>query len=794
MKNAFSPFLVACTAALLLAACTGTGRLRDGERLYVGAKAKIVKTDKDWETKILKTDLKKALILPRPNKKILWLRPKLAIYNTFQNRRKGSIGNFIATRFGEPPVLYEPKIRNRHQELLAERAANDGFFKTQIASTEKKGKHSVQLRYEVRVRSPRERVDKVDFPADSSLLTQTISTMRPQSLVQPGQPYHLEELIAERQRLSDSLRNHGWYFFSPDHLVFEADTLHRMSAVVEMPDTSATFKTSLMPTLLNLTLRVKKEVSPRERRPFRLSSITVFTDYDLTKQADSLQQRKDTLRVGCVDFVYRYLSVEPDILTRQIFLRCGDFYSNNDYQATIYHLLNLNQYKFINIRFEVSPQSDSLLDARIYLTPYRSQRVEANLSGVFSPSFYYGVRAGAAYNHRNVFRRADALLLSLNGSYLRTDKSNFDYQYFLVSDALARLTLPRFLFIPEKQRLAFGTTQFSLGHQINWFRYNTEDAGRFGLSFQRVQAEAGYSWRKNRRGSVVQQANPLNFGLQYSTLNNPSLRRQLISSIPQDTTGTLLTLLTFAEYKPNYTFVLDQRLGPARRFTQYFRQHFAGQASGYLGNKYLPKNYALASPLNFFVESDYRQYQKTHGRNVLALRAAVGAGIPLRRGGNIALLDRYVVGGASSIRAFAPRTIGPGSQGRDTSVSIGLSVGKYTGNLLIESSLEYRMPIGRFPELAFFVDAGNIWLTSGADATDASQFRLGRFYREIAVGTGMGLRVNLGFFVLRLDLAFPLAKPYLPMGERWVGGDLRFGNRNWRRENLNWNFAFGYPF
>jgi outer membrane protein insertion porin family len=123
-----------------------------------------------------------------------------------------------------------------------------------------------------------------------------------------------------------------------------------------------------------------------------------------------------------------------------------------------------------------------------------------------------------------------------------------------------------------------------------------------------------------------------------------------------------------------------------------------------------------------------------------------------------------------------------------------LNVGKYTGNLLMESSLEYRVPLGRYPELAFFVDAGNVWLTSGPDATEASAFRLNRFYKELAAGTGMGLRVNLGFFVLRLDVAFPISKPYLPEGQRWVMNAVQFGSRTWRQDNLNWNFSFGYPF
>ena len=765
-----SPFLVfvTCWTLALLAGCTGTGRLREGERLYTGAKVKIDKVEKDWDTKILKTDLKQTLTIPRPNKKILWMRPRLVIYNLFQNRREKSFGNFIANRLGEPPVLYEPKTSGRHRELLAERAGNDGFFKVTIDSEEKAKKHTVKLVHTVLVKTPREQFNNVVYPPDSSVLTRAIWALRPKSLVQPGDPYHLEEMMGERQRLSDTLRNHGWYYFAPDNLLFEADTLHPAGEV-------------------NLTLRVKKEVGARERERYRLASVTIYPDYDLSKQTTSDQQQADTLHFDCLTYVYHNMPVKPEILNKQIYLRCGRYYSNRAYQATIYRLLNLNVYKFVNIKFEVSAKSDTLLDAKIYLTPYKPERVEGTLSGVFSPSFYYGVRAGAAYNHRNTFHGAEALRISIDGAYLKTDKTNFDFDDFIVSNIGARLTVPRFLFFQEKQTRAFSSTQFNLTHETNWFKYNQPELGKFRLSFQRVEAEAGYLWKKNRRASVVQEINPLSFGVQFSTISKQSVRQQLISEIPTDTTGTSLALLTFLEYKPNYTFTLDQRLEPARRLSRYFRQRFALQASGYTGSKYLPNDYQLVGPRNFFVESDYRQYQKTNGRNVLAARLAIGAGISLRRNGTVALLDRYVVGGASSVRAFAPRTIGPGGVLPDTSRTAALTVGKYTGNMLIESSIEYRMPIGRYPELAFFVDAGNIWLTSGPDASDASQFKINRFYQELATGAGVGLRVNLGFFVLRLDLAYPLSNPSNPKGKRWVADDLHI-------DSANWNFSFGYPF
>ncbi len=774
MKSRFYLLNALLFLLLLGAGCTGTGRLQEGERLYTGAKIKLTKTDLKGSTKLLKADLKKSLILPRPNKKILWMRPRLLIYYMFQNSREKSFGNFVSNRMGEAPVLYEPKIIPRQRELLVERAANDGYFKVTIVSEEKMGKHKAKIIHRVLVRTARERIDNVEYPPDSTILMRRIKVLQPESGVKSGQFYHLEELIAERQRISDTLRNHGWYYFSENNLLFEADTLHPAGDV-------------------NLSLRVKKETTARERQAYRIASVTVYPDYNLAKQTGKAQQPTDTLRFKDLTYIYHRLWTKTSVLNRQISIKPNQYYANSTYQATIYRLLNLNIYKFINIRFDVSPLADTLLDARIYLTPYRPERLDGTFSGVFSPSFYYGLRTGIAYTHRNIFHGAEALRISVNGAYLRTDKTNFDFQDFIVSDASVRLTMPRFLGFKERNKSAFRSTHFTVRHETNWFKYDLPELGPFRLSFQRIEGEAGYIWRKRRNASVVYTFNPVNLGLQFSTINQTKVRQQLIAKIPSDTTGTSIALLTFLEYKPNVNITIDQRLEPGRRLSRYFHQRFAAQASGYTLNRYLPTEYKLASPLNFFVESDYRQYQKTNARNVLALRLAVGAGIPLRPNGTIALLDRYVIGGAASVRAFAPRTVGPGSEPRDNA-SGGLSVGKYTGNLLIESSIEYRMPLGRYPELAFFVDAGNIWLTSGPDATEASHFRLNRFYRELAFGPGVGFRVNLGFFVLRLDVAFPLTKPYLPLGERWVGNDLHFGIKSWRKENLNWNFSFGYPF
>ena len=774
MKTHLILYALACTWLFIGAGCTGTGRLADGERLYTGAKIKIEKSDKNWSTNLLKSDLKKAIILPRPNKKILWMRPKLVLYELFKNSREKSFGTFIAYKLGEKPVFYEPNIAKRQQELLEERAGNDGYFSVKVESNAVLKKHKASIGYQVTVLADRKKVDHIDYPDDSSRVTAAIAALQSSSVLNPGAYYQLENLIAERQRISDTLRNHGWYFFTPDNLIFEADTLHPIGT-------------------LNLHLRLKRETSAQERQQYEINTIVVYPDYDLAKEQVATQNSKDTLDQQCPTYIYDHLHTKPSVLNQQIKLRCGSLYSNEAYQSTVYRLLSLNIYKFINIRFEVSPREDTLLDARIYLTNFRPQRIESTVSGIFSAGFYYGARTGLAYNHRNLFGGAVALRVAVNAAYLRTNNDNYDFQDFIVSDASVRMSLPRFVFFKPKDRRSFSKTTIGVRHETNWFKYDLPELGAFRMSLQRVSGEAGYSWKNQRSGSITQEFNPINLGLQFSTFNKALVRQKVFENIPSDTTGTTASLLSFLEYKPNYTFTLDERLGPNRQLTRFIRLRVAGQISGYRRNQYLPADYKLASPRNFFIETDYRQYQKTTAHHVLAMRLAIGAGIPLRTGGTIALLDRYIVGGASSVRAFAPRTIGPGTQPRDTSRNT-LSVSNYTGNLLIESSIEYRIALGRYPELAFFLDAGNIWLTAGPDATEASKFHVNSFYRALALGSGMGLRINLGFFVLRLDVAFPLSKPYLPVGERWVGDQLRFGSGLWRKENLNWNFSFGLPF
>jgi len=138
-----------------------------------------------------------------------------------------------------------------------------------------------------------------------------------------------------------------------------------------------------------------------------------------------------------------------------------------------------------------------------------------------------------------------------------------------------------------------------------------------------------------------------------------------------------------------------------------------------------------------------------------------------------------------------PRTVGPGSRPQDQPLEFPFTG---IGNLKIEANAEYRLQVSSFVELAAFIDAGNVWQVYQEDDVFETQFKFNRFYKQLAVSTGIGFRLDFSILILRFDFGLPLFKPYLPEGERFVGDNIELGKPEYRQENLQFNFAFGYPF
>jgi outer membrane protein insertion porin family len=196
----------------------------------------------------------------------------------------------------------------------------------------------------------------------------------------------------------------------------------------------------------------------------------------------------------------------------------------------------------------------------------------------------------------------------------------------------------------------------------------------------------------------------------------------------------------------------------------------------------------------FKLDLDVRRYLPLRKGNI-ASRFFLGIGAPYGNSSVLPYIKQYYSGGSVGMRAFRIRTLGPGSYRSSASDSGENEFLDQTGDIKLEANIEYRFPIFSYVEGAVFLDAGNIWLLrEGEDLRRDGVLKWDRFFREIALGPGAGLRVGFSTLVIRLDVAFPVRIPWLPQGDRWTFSTIDFSDPEWRKEFLVWNLAVGYPF
>jgi outer membrane protein insertion porin family len=251
-------------------------------------------------------------------------------------------------------------------------------------------------------------------------------------------------------------------------------------------------------------------------------------------------------------------------------------------------------------------------------------------------------------------------------------------------------------------------------------------------------------------------------------------------------------------FGPTYNYTYTNTMLTSRKNTYYFKGgvDVAGTIAGLATGANIKKGDTIKVfnvPFSQYakMETEFRHYLKLTETSQLASRIIVGAGFPYGNSDELPFIKQFFIGGTNSIRAFRARSIGPGTFKEIVPANTFLP--DQSGDIKFEVNTELRAKLVSIINGAIFVDAGNIWLIKNDPLKPGSQFS-GKFLNELAVGTGAGLRFDLSFLILRTDFAFPLRKPYLPEGQRWVLDQINFTSGPWRSENLIFNLAIGYPF
>lgn len=761
----FLYFIILITAF----ACSATKNIPGNDALYWGSKVDLKpKNDSvKFNRKNLESELED-LLRPKPNARIFGIPFKVLIYNIVDSPKGKGLGYWLKYKMGEPPVLASDVNTEKNREILENRLENNGFFRSSMkADTSIKNK-KMEATYTGLV-SNRYSIDTVVYETDSSVYGKILANMQRNSRLKTGKPYTLDRIKDERVRIDSRLKEKGFYYFNPEFLIVDADT------------TIGDYK-------VNMYLRTKDDVPDKAKKQYRINDVVVFADYNLqndTGISKVMAQSKKFDGYYIYDPENRF---NPKIFSRTLVFKPGDLYNRTAHNLSLNRLVNLGIYKFVKASFvETDTTKHPSLNAFYYLTPAKQKSIQFQVSALTKSNNSTGTEVSVSWKNRNIFKGAELYTVRVFGGFekqvsaqapnVNTNRLGIDMNLFFPRVIGPVQFKTNSNFVPQ--------TKLSLGYQL--FNRNTQ------YTLTSLTASAGYVWKED-----VKKEHTLNiFAL---NLVNPAN----ITPAFQDSLTKNIALARSIEKQfiigSNYNYNFNTYLQPNRKKNNFYfngNLDLSGNIFGLVSGANVRKGnqkFIFGQPFSQYVraELDFRHYLRLNKNTTLASRIITGLGYAYGNSYTMPFIKEFFAGGSSDIRAFRARSLGPGSFYAGNIDSLGF-LAEQPGDIKLELNTELRAKLFSVIYGAVFLDAGNVWTVREDTLRPGAKFS-NKFFSEMAVGTGVGLRVDVSFFVLRLDVAFPLRKPFLPPGDRWVFDQIDFGSKDWRRQNLVFNLAIGYPF
>jgi outer membrane protein assembly factor BamA len=761
-------YLLLLPALLMLCACSNTKYLPAGDVLYTGPKVIVHSTGKkDRKDKDIRQTLT-SMTRPRPNRSTLGLRWRLWLYNIAGNPKKErSLRGKLKYKIGEPPVLLSDVSLDQNSKVLANYLQNQGFLQATVGGdTLIKNKRAKAIY--TATTGNQYVVNSVRFDSSANAVAKSIAVTAPESLLKNGKAYNLDVMKAERERIDAQLKEKGFYFFNPDYIYVSADT-------------------SIGNYGVNLGIHLKPTMPAIAARVWTVNDIYIFTNYRLGgSNADTL---KDTGKVyKGYHIIDRKNQYKPQLFYRTMLFSPGDVYKRSLHNLTINRLITLGLFKFVKNRFETDSTSDSSrLNSFYYLTPSPKKSIRAELNGSTKSNNLTGSQISVSWRNRNTLRGGEQLSITGLGGFEVQYAGQYKGFNTYRAGLETNLSIPRFVvpFFDFNNRSGFvPKTNITLAYDL----LNKQKL----YTLNSFRASYGYLWKENIRKE--HQLNPISINY-VQPVNVTDIYRHAIDTNPtlQKAIDKQFILGT------NYSYTYNPLTGTGPQTGLYFNGNvdLSGNVAGLISGANLRKGKEVnifGATFSQYVRADIdTRYYLRSGRNaVWASRLIAGVGYPYGNSYSLPFIKQFFIGGNNSIRAFRSRSLGPGTYlaQRDT---ITRFYPDQSGDIKLEMNTEYRMKLVGVVNGAVFLDAGNIWLYNKDTLRPGAEFT-NKFMQQLAVGAGVGLRVDVSFLVLRLDLAFPLRKPWLPEGQRWVLNQVDFGSPSWRRDNLVLNIAIGYPF
>lgn len=756
----FSKFIF-LSSIIFFASCNITRNIPAGDALYTGASVKI-KNDVPKKMKsILEEDLT-GLTRPKPNRKILGIPLKLIFFNMAGNPNKKGFIRKTLRKLGEPPVLLSDLNLAHNEKVLQSYLENRGYFHAGVTGDTTVKAKKAHATYSVQTGSIYTIKDIV-FPHDSaSQLGMAVKNTQPNTLIKTGVPFNLDLIKAERLRIDADLKENGYYFFSPDDILIDADS-------------------TIGNNLVNLYVTIKGNTPQVARKPYIINEINIYPNYTLNKAGIDTSHKFETFYKG-------YYVIDTDkIFKPQLFehvmqFKPNDLYNRKAHNLALNRLINLGVFKFVKNRFEVDPYTDEL-NTFYYLTPLPKKTLRAEISGNTKSNNNAGSIISFSFRNKNFLRGAE--LFAANAYIGSEVQFSGSQQGFNTNKAGAEvsLTVPKFI-LPF---LVFNTSGAYVPKSYARIGYDVLNRTKL-YTLNSFRTDLGYTWKPNIRKDYqvnpisINYVQPLNVTQRYTDSVNG------VNGLPGDFTLKKAIEKQFiigsnATY--SYDEIVDDPKGKGWFVTTNL--DLSGNIIGLFAHPDLKKDTIklFGAPYSQYIktEGDVRHYSRVGLRTIWANRIDVGYGVPYGNSYQLPFIKQFFIGGNNSLRGFRSRTLGPGTY-RPSNADSSNFYPDQSGDIKLEINTEIRQKFTNVIEGAIFLEAGNIWLKKKDPLKPGAEFTKD-FIKQLAADAGVGIRFDLQILLLRLDVAVPLRKPWLTTGTNKI--DL--GSKNFII-----NLAIGYPF
>lgn len=774
--------LYICVACLFVA-CSTTSNLPEGEMLYTGVKKMKVHGQHGTAAEELALAEVKSALAYKPNGSLLGSSSKrspfqvgLWIYNAYVDKPRKGFNKWFFNSFAGTPVTISSVSPETRTKVATNILQNYGYFRGNVdySLIDQRNPRKQRISYDIHLGEPY-LLDSIRYVFRDSIQDSIIRATEKEAYLHRGDQFSTLNLTNEKDRVVSAFHNNGFYYYRPDYISYFADSTNTpyrvkllVAADLEMPDVALRqfyFGNT------SVYIRQNRVITAGQQRSRKGRGI----QYD-----DSIQRRR--LKIV---FQGEHIPIAPRVVMKNFKFHSRQLFDQSRVDQTMTNLRRMDI--FSGVKFTFTPRDttgvNDTIDTRLDLTMDQLINSEIDFSFTQKSNSQIGPAGGITISKRNAFRHGETLSVGLRGSYEWTTRKQYGEDE-RVNSYLAALDLS----------LSYPWIAFPWLNK-RFYKYPTSTEFKITLE-QRKRAyyyrlmsstiEATYGFQTSRSWS--HQLTPLT--VTYNKMQNTTERFDSIVFNNQALYASLQDLFIPGQ---QYTITYDNTWNNRIRHTMHFEGtvkqagNFLNLTNSLLGYNYHQKEKLLLStPYSQFLKFNFQLKNIFHltEKTSLATRVQLGAIWSYGNSDYAPYSELFYVGGANSIRAFTIRSIGPGRY-RDAD-GLGFYLDQ-TGDIKIELNAEYRFPILNAFQGALFLDAGNVWLMRDDGYHEGGKLGDDGFFKTIALGTGFGLRYDLDFLILRLDLGVGIHAPY-------DTGKSSYYNIRKFKDSLGLHFAVGYPF